>query len=91
MGDPALVFWTGELLWPVELPTAAVVDLAGVTALGVWCHDWFRRHPGQMVSGALAWKERLLRAGVPVHWHDGSSSIVDHAGVSADEREMLWG
>lgn len=89
MGNPRTVAWEGELLWPTELPVAEVIDLSRVTALGAWCHDWFRRHPGQRISGGTAWKERLLRAGVPVRWNDDGATT-GGSGVSADEREMLW-
>ena len=93
MGNPRIVHWTGDLLWPTELPSAKVIDLSGVTALGTWCHDWFRRHPGQTVTGGVQWKDRLLRAGVPVRWRDGDAAVTNanHTGVSTDEREMLWG
>jgi hypothetical protein len=90
MGESRTVRWEGELLWPAELPAAEVIDLSGVTALGAWCHEWFRRHPGQAVTGG-GWKERLLRAGVPVRWCDEGTAAGGGAGVSADEREMLWG
>lgn len=84
--------WSGDLLWPRELPVGAVIDLSQVDALGVWCHDWFRAHPGTAVIGGEPYRARFERAGVPVRW----CASVDEAlsapsGVSRGEREMLWG
>ena len=91
MGETRTVRWVGELLWPAELPAAEIIDLSDVTSLGSWCHDWFRRHLGQAVTGGTRWKERLLRAGVPVRWCESDIPInKPNAGVSADERDMLW-
>ena len=84
--------WSGDLLWPRDLPAAEVIDLSAVQALGVWCHDWFRARPGTAVVGGAAFRARFERAGVPVRW----CSSLDEArsapsGVSRGEREMLWG
>lgn len=88
----AVAAWSGDLLWPREVPAAAVVDLSRVGALGVWSHDWFRARPGTAVVGGEAFRPRLERASVPVRW----CASVDEAlsapeGVSRGEREMLWG
>ncbi len=57
--------WTGELLWPQDLPEAAVIDLARVTALGTWAYAWFAARPQQAATGASpALKRQLQRAGV---------------------------
>jgi len=89
MANPRTIQWHGELLWPTDLPDAEIIDLSKVTALGAWCHEWFRRHPGHTVTGGQMWKERFLRAGIPVRWCDDHPTPAG-AGVSADEREMLW-
>ena len=87
-----IAIWSGNLLWPRELPAGAVIDLSQVDALGVWSHAWFRARPGTAVIGGEAWRARFERAGVPVRW----CASVDEAlsapnWVSRAEREMLWG
>ena len=84
--------WSGDLLWPRELPAATVIDLSAVDALGVWSHDWFRAHPGTALVGGQAFRPRLERAGVPVRWcATVAEATAAPSGVSRAEREMLWG
>jgi len=88
--------WTGELLWPSDLPDAAVIECSGVRALGCWVHAWLRARPLRaVVGGEPALRARLHRAGVPVRWFASvaealAANPADLGGVSADEREMLW-
>lgn len=90
--DKTPVAWRGELLWPRELPDGQVIDLREVTALGVWTHDWFRKHPNRAVVGSDSrLKKQLQRAGVPVLWYDQlRDALAGSGGVSASERDMLW-
>ena len=88
----AIASWSGDLLWPRELPEGAVVDLSRVEALGVWSHAWFRARPGIAVIGGEPYRARFERAGVPVRWCASFAEAVSApSGVSRGEREMLWG
>lgn len=88
---PASVAWSGELLWPQELPDGELIDLSGVAALGTWVHEWFRARPGRAVTRASPLVRRqLLRAGVPVVWAD-PSHITPPGGITVGERNLLLG
>jgi hypothetical protein len=86
------IAWRGELLWPQAVGDAMVIDLREVTAIGVWLHEWFRKHPNRAVVGGPArLKRQLQRAGVPVLWYDHMrDALASSGGVSASERDMLW-
>ncbi len=83
--------WTGELLWPQDLPDGEVIDISGVISLGTWVHAWLRAHPDRaLVAGGSELRTQLTRAGVPVRWFDRADQVGRRDGVSASEREMLW-
>ena len=91
MSETTVVAWSGELLWPQDLPEAEVIDVSGVTAIGSWLHAWFRAHPDQAVTGANpAIRRQLAQAAVPVVWSDHPHKA-PNGGVSAGERALLWG
>jgi ActR/RegA family two-component response regulator len=76
-----------EWLLPRELPASGVLDLAAVSAVGTWIHDWFRAHPGHAVVGArVEVRRQLEHAGLPVLFRDPRS-----VGVTAQERSELFG
>ncbi len=86
-GGPTVARWSGELLFPVELEEAAIIDLTGVTALGTWSYAWFRARPHLAVSGASpTLRRQLMRAKLPVAWAD-----IPASGVSPSERAALFG
>ena len=88
----SIATWSGDLLWPRELPAGDIIDLSQVAALGVWCHAWFRDRPGTAVIGDNAFRARFERAGVPVRWCASvEEALSAPSGVSRGEREMLWG
>ncbi len=87
VGGPTVARWSGELLFPVALEEAAIIDLSAVTALGTWSYPWFRARPHLSVSGASpALRRQLLRANLPIAWAD-----IPGAGVSPSERAALFG
>jgi hypothetical protein len=93
MGDlpatdgPTVARWSGDLLFPVPLEEAAIIDLTAVTTLGTWAYAWFRARPHLAVSGANpTLRRQLLRANLPVAWADLPSG-----GVSPSERAALFG
>ena len=91
MPEATVVAWSGELLWPQELPVADVIDLSAVTAMGSWLHGWFRAHPDQAITGASpALRRQLAAAAVPVVWSDHPRKAPT-TGVGPGERAMLWG
>lgn len=74
-----------ELLWPQDLPEAEIIDLGGITAVGIWVHAWFRAHPNQGVVGARPDVRRQLEAaGLPILFRDPQA-----IGVTATERSAL--
>lgn len=86
-GGPTVARWSGELLFPVELEEAAIIDLSAVTALGTWSYLWFRARPHLAVSGASpTLRRQLLRANLPIAWAD-----IPGGGVSPSERAALFG
>lgn len=91
------VYWQGELLWPVALAEAPVIDLSEVRALGTWAYGFFRERPRQAVVGASkALKTELLAAKLPILFYSRLSEVpgyeVEHArGVTNAERDLLWG
>jgi hypothetical protein len=85
---PVTVTWSGELLWPQDLPDGDIIDLAAVQALGCWVLTWFRDHPGRAVTRASPnVRRQLVRAGVTVVWVDPAPA--QGPGVTATERAML--
>lgn len=79
--------WSGELLFPTNLPEAAVIDLSHVTALGTWTYEWFRTHSHVSITGANPTiRRQILNAHLPVAWSD----LPDN-GVSPSERAALFG
>lgn len=86
-GGPTVARWSGELLFPVALEEASIIDLGAVTALGTWSYAWFRARPHLSVSGASpALRRQLLRANLPIAWAD-----IPGGGVSPSERAALFG
>lgn len=91
-GDPmtnpvTVVRWSGELLFPVELNEAAIIDLNAVISLGTWIYPWFRARPHLSVSGGSpTLRRQLLRANLPIAWAD-----IPGGGVSPSERAALFG
>ncbi len=83
--------WTGELLWPQDLPDGEIIDLSAVISLGTWVHAWLRDHPDRaLVAGGAELRAQLTRAEVPVRWFASADQVVRRDGVSSSEREMLW-
>lgn len=86
MPDP---IWRGEMLWPLELPEADLIDLREVTALGTWAWAWFRQRPGQRVCNAApTLRAQLDQAGLPLRWSDPPPL---QTGVGREERDLLLG
>lgn len=86
-GGPSVARWSGELLFPVALEEAAIIDLSHVTALGTWSYAWFRARPHLAVSGTSpTLRRQLMRAKLPVAWAD-----IPGSGVSPSERAALFG
>jgi hypothetical protein len=84
---PTVARWSGELLFPVPLEEAAIIDLSGVTALGTWTYAWFRARPHLAASGASpALRKQLQKANLPLAWAD-----IPAGGVSPSERAALFG
>jgi hypothetical protein len=85
--DPTVARWTGELLFPVSLDEAAIIDLSGVSALGTWTYEWFRARPHLAASGASpALRKQLQKAKLPLAWAD----LPAGSGVSPIERAALF-
>jgi len=86
------VAWRGELLWPCDLPEAAVIDFSGVEALGVWAYPWFRSRPRTTVVGACGRVRRQMQdAQLPVLWYKSHADRSAASGVTTSERAGLWG
>ena len=84
---PTVARWSGELLFPVALEEAAIIDLSHVTALGSWSYAWFRARPHLAASGASpTLRRQLMRAKLPLAWAD-----IPGGGVSPSERAALFG
>lgn len=98
--DPAngegVAAWSGELLRPVPLSSARILDWTRLTALGTWALPWLRGRPGQAVVGAQAsLKRRLQAAKLPVLWYANEREVpvVGEVapGLTPGERDLLWG
>jgi hypothetical protein len=77
--------WSGELLFPINLPSGDIIDLSHVTALGTWTYAWFRNHPHCAITGATpSIRKQINRAHLPVVWTD----LPTH-GVGPAERAAL--
>lgn len=91
MPEPDHVTWTGELLWPIELPAAGIIDVSQVTGLGSWVHAWLRERPQTALVGlATGLRRQLQEAGVPALYYRTVAEASDRGGVSPSERAMLW-
>jgi hypothetical protein len=93
--EPERVIWTGELLWPTELPAGRIIDCSGLTALGTWAYGWLRARPQQiLLAGPAGIRRQLQQAGVPVVWYererDLPAAVAPIAGVGPGERALLW-
>lgn len=94
--DLHIAQWSGELLWPQDLPDAPVIDCQQVTAVGSWLHEWLRQRGQRNIVGASRSVRRQLSAArLPLLWYatlqqlpKGDAGGRTH-GVSSGERALL--
>ena len=86
------VHWSGELLWPADLPDAAIIDMSEVAVVGSWLCSWFRERGQRCVVGATREiRQQLQEASLPILWYASLSEVQRrHHGVTGSERAMLW-
>ncbi|GDY14173.1 hypothetical protein LBMAG53_30510 [Planctomycetota bacterium] len=77
--------WTGELLWPIPVPTGPVVDCAAITWFGSWALGAMRARGLRVANAAPALRACLASAGIPL------VAPVVEPGVNPAERAALFG
>ncbi|TVR13256.1 MAG: hypothetical protein EA401_07185 [Planctomycetota bacterium] len=89
--------WSGELLWPQDLPDAPIIDCSQVSAVGSWLHHWLRQRGQRSIVGASpAVRRQLSAARLPLLWYatlqqvpSADAGAARPHGVSSGERALL--